>query len=432
MNRSMKSFLLAATMTVLAAMLVLTGDRCAYAEEKSDLERFGDYMQLVLPAAAYTGTLIMQDWDGAVQYTKSGVTTLASIHVMKEYFGKLRPNSGSRSSFPSGHTAAAFSGAAFLQTRYGPAPGIPAYALALVTAYSRVDADKHFIDDTVAGASVALFSNWAFVTPYQSKVSVQPMVLEDGYGLKVNIAEGSGPKSKNKTTKEFRPRYRYELQFGPAYLRKNKITAPSDTGTTFDLNNFNKIDDPTTTAALLYTFFLGKRHGVTVVFAPFESRDETTLANNVNFQGNTFTAGTDVGTSYRMYDMRLQYAYDLHPEKPWIIDVGGALAVQYTSFEMAASAGTPADAVTHWNALPLLYAKVGYYLSKRFHIDLDSSGMYLSDTRHYDGGLMLSYDIDDHWDAGVGYRYFDRRLDTSELKNDVQYDITVLKLAYQW
>ena len=47
MNRSMKSFLLAATMTVLAAMLVLTGDRCAYAEEKSDLERFGDYMQLV-------------------------------------------------------------------------------------------------------------------------------------------------------------------------------------------------------------------------------------------------------------------------------------------------------------------------------------------------------------------------------------------------
>ena len=198
MMRFMKHHVVVAAVTALVALAVITGGRCAYAEEKSDLERFGDYMQIVLPAAAYTGTLIMKDGEGAIQYSKSGVTTLASIHVMKEWFGKLRPNSDSRSSFPSGHTAAAFSGAAFLQTRYGPAPGIPAYALALLTAYSRVDADKHFIDDTVAGASVALFSNWAFVTPYQSKVSVQPMVFEGGYGLKVNIAEGSGPKSRNK------------------------------------------------------------------------------------------------------------------------------------------------------------------------------------------------------------------------------------------
>ena len=58
--------------------------------------------------------------------------------------------------------------------------------------------------------------------------------------------------------------------------------------------------------------------------------------------------------------------------------------------------------------------------------------MYLSDYRHYDGGLILTYDIDEHWEAGIGYRYFDRQIETAELKNDVLYDITVLKIAYQW
>ena len=425
-----KKWFLGTVIVMLALALVVSSVSISHAAEEDDwVTEAGDYTMWLLGIGAYTGTFFMKDWEGTKQLTYSMGTTIASVTVSKQYFGKMRPDSvDARNSFPSGHAAGAFSSAAFINTRYGYGWGIPAYALAFFTAFSRVHADRHFVDDVTAGASIALFSNWGFVTPYKSKVSVEPLVLEDGYGLKVNIAEGSGPKSDERKAREFRRRHRYEMQLGPAYMRKNEITAPSATGTTFDLNNFNKQDDPTTTAGILYTFFLGERNAVTIGFAPFESRDSGTVSN-VDFQGNTYSG--DVRSAYRMYDMRLQYAYDLHPEKPWIIDVGGALAVQYTSFELVDAAGT-GDAVAEWIALPLAYAKLGYYLSKRFHIDLDSSGMYLSDYQHYDGALMLTYDIDDHWDAGVGYRYFDRRIETSDLKNDVTYDITVLKLAYQW
>lgn len=416
----------------LAVGALLLGTSTVHADEKSGLERFGDYMQLFMPAAAYSGTLIMQDREGALQFTKSGLTTLSVVYVMKENYAKLRPNSGSRTSFPSGHTAAAFSGAAFLQTRYGPAVGVPAYALGFVTAYSRVNADRHFVDDTVAGASIAVFSNWLHAAPHRQKVAVEPLVLKGGYGLNVTIAEGGERGKSAAAASTFHPRFRYQLDFGPAYMKKNEITSPAAGGTVFDLHDFEQIDDPTTTAAGLFTLYPGGGHELTAVLAPFESRDKSRLTGDVRFQGSIYPAGTDVVSSYRMFDLRLQYAYDLRLQRPWTASIGASVAVQFTSFTLADTGGGRFEEATEWTVLPLLYAKAGVYISRKAHIDIDGSSMSTSRAKHDDGGILLKYDVDEHWEAGAGYRYFWRKIDTAELRNEVSYDITVFSLSYAW
>lgn len=99
------------------------------------LEKFGDFTNIAMPLAALGFTGIHQDKQGAIQFVKSFALTIGAVYVLKPTVNEKRPNGG-KWSFPSGHTASAFSSASFLQMRYGWKYGIPAYALATVVGYS--------------------------------------------------------------------------------------------------------------------------------------------------------------------------------------------------------------------------------------------------------------------------------------------------------
>ena len=73
---------------------------------------------------------IAKDREGTWQFVKSFGFGFASVHLLKFANEKLRPDASNPKSFPSGHTFAAFSGASFLNRRYGPKYGIPAFVAA--------------------------------------------------------------------------------------------------------------------------------------------------------------------------------------------------------------------------------------------------------------------------------------------------------------
>jgi len=84
----------------------------------------------------------------------------AVVHTTKTLVDKWRPTAQNPDSFPSDHTAAAFGGASFIQTRYGYSYGIPAYALASFVgdtvnfdAYAEIDVggagDEYMLDATL-------------------------------------------------------------------------------------------------------------------------------------------------------------------------------------------------------------------------------------------------------------------------------------------
>jgi len=78
-------------------------------------------------------------------------TTAVFSEALKRIVSRRRPN-GNRYSFPSGHTAGSFALAATLQEIYGKTVGIPAYAMAWFVAATRMNDDKHYLSDVVAGA----------------------------------------------------------------------------------------------------------------------------------------------------------------------------------------------------------------------------------------------------------------------------------------
>ena len=129
------------------------------------LEDAGDVLQILLPVAAGSITLLKEDYEGTKQFALSYGATLALTYSLKYLTQKQRPEGRlSYDSFPSGHTASAFSGASFIQRRYGWKMGWPGYVLATLVGVSRMEGPDGYHDhwDVLGGAVIGIGSTYLF------------------------------------------------------------------------------------------------------------------------------------------------------------------------------------------------------------------------------------------------------------------------------
>lgn len=134
------------------------------------LEYSGDVLQIALPLTAGLTTVISKDWQGTKQFLLSYATTMVTTYSLKKLIHKQRPEGRHLfDAFPSGHTSSAFSGASFIQRRYGWKYGKWAYLLAAVVGVSRMEGPNGFHDiwDVVGGAAIAIGSTYIFTKPKQ-------------------------------------------------------------------------------------------------------------------------------------------------------------------------------------------------------------------------------------------------------------------------
>ena len=124
--------------------------------QKNDFEKAGDIIQIALPATAFTSQIFLNKSESEVfTFVKSMGASFIVTHAIKRVINKERPNGGDFS-FPSGHTSAAFTGAAFIDYKYGTKYGLPAYILASYVGWSRVYAKKHDYIDVLGGIIVGV------------------------------------------------------------------------------------------------------------------------------------------------------------------------------------------------------------------------------------------------------------------------------------
>jgi len=111
--------------------------------------------------SALTGVLFpgedRNSWDESWTVAEAFLCSYVTTSVLKSSIHRLRPGHGTNS-FPSGHSAMAFTGATLIERNLGPYAGIPAYLLAAFTAFERVESGRHFPSDVLAGAAIGTLS----------------------------------------------------------------------------------------------------------------------------------------------------------------------------------------------------------------------------------------------------------------------------------
>jgi membrane-associated phospholipid phosphatase len=164
-------------------------------EDLDDWLRIGDWYGNgltggVLGAGMYGGGLFLDDeWTrvtGRMLLQSQFYSTFVT-HVLKILLGRARPHTDEgKSSFsflrfdnahmahPSGHSTSAFAMSATLSRRVGSVPfSIFMYSLATVTALQRIVDDRHWLSDTVIGATIGTVIGIAVVQAEEARAQAE-------------------------------------------------------------------------------------------------------------------------------------------------------------------------------------------------------------------------------------------------------------------
>ena len=201
-------------------------DRALMQPFSSGLNTAGDILQfaaLLSPAVLMTAP--MEEWlTIGVMYAETVLATYGVKEFAKSLVTRPRPymyyddkpmelveEGDWNESFPSGHSALAFSGATFLSYVFGKYFGdspwkyavtAASYSVAAATAFFRVASGKHFLTDVLTGAAIG--TAVGFVVPWLHSLnagnssgsdvaalgndrSVEPLVYLGGIGLKISL-----------------------------------------------------------------------------------------------------------------------------------------------------------------------------------------------------------------------------------------------------
>lgn len=114
----------------------------------------------------------------------NGVLTLG----MKGLINRRRPNGGSHS-YPSGHTSTAFATAGVIGHHFGLYAGIPAHIAAAYVGFSRLQENRHYLSDIVAGSIIGSYTAYKVThrKSEQSKFEILPTVGNNSIGAQLNI-----------------------------------------------------------------------------------------------------------------------------------------------------------------------------------------------------------------------------------------------------
>lgn len=406
--------------------------------DTEDTAAIGDFTRFIPGAAGVAMTLTAKDWQGLKQWLLVAGSSLAATDVLKRATDKERPNAHNYRSFPSGHATAGFFGAGFISQRYGPRWGVPAWMLAAYTGASRVNAERHYVDDVLSSLSLGLMSNWLFTTPISDRVAVNPMLAGDGFGVSVSfpvfptVGEATKPGAPI-----HRPHFRYGWEFGPTRISENVVT---------ELDNpidfrFDGLNDPLYSARFALDWCpASPRHEIDFSFDPFEIRDFGSFDEDTDFAGVTLPAGQDLRTRHLAYDLTARYRYRLLPKRHFDLRVGGGAAVLYT---LAGLAPTPRrESVGHLDfveindvdVLPIAHLRLGLELgtTRRWEVFAEADGISLGSNRYLDATAQLRFQASPRWDLGVGYRYLDRQVSSGALDNATNRRQVVANIGYRF
>jgi membrane-associated phospholipid phosphatase len=146
----------------------------------------GTAVTIGLVAGGYGLTAVKDDWQGTKSLTFALVGSGATSWVLKQAIVEERPDGSGNDSFPSGHATIAFASAGFMQARYGWKIGLPATVAAAFVGFTRVQADKHYWWDVVAGAAIGEVWAWVLTKPLNDNIEVVPWGGTKGGGVSIN------------------------------------------------------------------------------------------------------------------------------------------------------------------------------------------------------------------------------------------------------
>jgi hypothetical protein len=130
-----------------------------------------------------------------------------------------------------------------------------------------------------------------------------------------------------------------EYETGPAYIFQNDGRyGPS--GTEYNADDINQKATLYRTQRIALEARLAERHGLILLWAPFDITTRATLSRDLNFRGTEFPAGTVVDSRYLFEGYRGSYLFRLIDSERFSWDIGASVQIRNALVGLSAVDGT--------------------------------------------------------------------------------------------
>ncbi|MCH8250198.1 MAG: MipA/OmpV family protein [Proteobacteria bacterium] len=189
-------------------------------------------------------------------------------------------------------------------------------------------------------------------------------------------------------------------------------------GFEIDIEDFLGAPDEKTVLQVDATVRLGHYHRLEFGYFELGRNSTTTLASDLSFGDELFTAGTDVDTRVDARIFRVGYSYSLIRDAQK--ELGVMVGVHFLEFEADLSAGATgqAERSSAGTPLPVIGAHASIFLGEKTTIGAKVQ-IFRTDFDRYEGSLNFAtldvqYRIGEAFSVGLGYNYYGMKLTSSD------------------
>jgi len=200
-KQNLKPLLLGSGATALAS--VADDDVQEYFGATRRAKALGDIGAVVghpLVLGSFSGTMLLWGYNTENDHlrsfgfslTQGFIVNAGMTAALKAVIPRTRPNGENENSFPSGHASGTFTTAVIVAHYYSKA-AIPVYVTAVLVGLSRIEKNKHYLSDVVAGATLGIIVGRTVCRQTDKfrvgPITWMPLVLpEGGVGVFVSLS----------------------------------------------------------------------------------------------------------------------------------------------------------------------------------------------------------------------------------------------------
>lgn len=197
-----------------------------------------------------------------------------------------------------------------------------------------------------------------------------------------------------------------EYETGPAYIFQNDGRY-GPTGTDYEADDLNQKANLYRTQRIALEARLGERHGLILLYAPFDITTRATLSRDLDFRGTVFPAGTVVDSRYLFDGYRASYLYRLVNGERFTWDIGASVQIRNALVDLSAVDGSRYSKESDIGVVGALKTRLRYTLPSRVWAGLEADalstfGLFGNTTGGiYDVALTLGIPLDSKGDVNA-------------------------------
>jgi hypothetical protein len=224
--------------------------------------------------------------------------------------------------------------------------------------------------------------------------------------------------------------FEFDLESGAVWNTKADVQIPQEGGTFFSLPNDLGADNPQAFFRGRFTWHLGERHDLSVLYAPLEMDFSGRFDRAVRFAGTDFRADANTTGFFRFDSYRFTYRYNLiHTEQ---VEFGVGLTAKIRDAEVNLRQGGRSADDSNTGFVPLLNYRLQWRFSQPFSLLSEGDALGASQGHAIDASAALQWHATDNLTFRVGYRILDGGADNDSVYTFSRFHYSLVGVSFRF